>query len=486
MASHPERPAGDALRAAFDPETFRTLGHRLVDRLAEYLAQAETRELPVLPWTAPDEMLGRWQGEFPVEPAAPETLVEQLGRLIGDSHHLHHPRYTGHQVSVPLPTAALCDFVVALLNNGTAIYEMGPVGAVMERQLVHWMSRALGLGETADGIFTSGGSAGNLTALLGARQARAGFDIWSEGAHGGRPLALLVSEQAHYSIARAVQIMGWGQGGAVPVPVDAQYRLRPEALPVALAAAERDGRRVVAVVGSACSTSTGAFDPLEPIADFCAAHGLWFHVDGAHGASAALSPRYRELLRGIERADSVVWDAHKMMLVPSLATAVLFREGRHSYQTFAQEAAYLYARDQPPEWFNLGVRTLECTKDVMVAKLYLSLLVHGTRLFADHIDATFDLARRFARRISETPGFELATSPEANIVCFRHAPADLAPAERDALQTRIRRRLVESGRFYLVQTRLRDGIYLRTTLINSLTSDADLVALLDAVREAAR
>jgi L-2,4-diaminobutyrate decarboxylase len=176
------------------------------------------------------------------------------------------------------------------------------------------------------------------------------------------------------------------------------------------------------------------------------------------------------------------------MLVPSLVTAVLFREGRHSYQTFAQEASYLFApaHERPQEWFNLGVRTLECTKDVMVAKLYLSLLVHGTRLFADHIDATFDLARRFARRITETPGFELATSPEANIVCFRYAPVGLAPAERDALQTRIRQRLVESGRFYLVQTRLADGVYLRTTLINPLTSDADLAALLDAIRDDVR
>jgi L-2,4-diaminobutyrate decarboxylase len=274
--------------------------------------------------------------------------------------------------------------------------------------------------------------------------------------------------------------MGLGEAAVIPVAVDERFRLRPDALPEALAQA--GARRVIALVASAGSTATGAFDPLAPIADFCAAHGLWLHVDGAHGASAALSPSLRpRLLDGIERADSVVWDMHKMMLMPALVTAVLFRDGRHCYEAFAQEASYLFAgRDPRAEWMNLANRTLECTKRMMSLKVYATLQLLGTRCFADYVEHTFDLARRFAARIAAAPDFELAVEPDANIVCFRHVPP--GASDLDRLQQRIRQRIVESGRFFLVQTTLPRGLYLRTTLINPRTSEEALAALLDAVR----
>lgn len=198
------------------------------------------------------------------------------------------PRYVGHQVSAPLPQAALASLASALLNNGMAVYEMGPVATGMERAVLGWLASRLGLPASADGVLTSGGSVGNLTGLLAARNARAGFGIWKAGAQAGPPLAVLVSEEAHYSVRRAAQLMGLGEAGAVRVETDARYRLRPEALDAALAAATREGRRVFAVVASACSTATGAFDPLDQVADFCEPQGLWLHVDAAHGGSAAL------------------------------------------------------------------------------------------------------------------------------------------------------------------------------------------------------
>ncbi len=137
--------------------------------------------------------------------------------------------------------------------------------------------------------------------------------------------------------------MGWGAEGLIPVPVDERFKMRADALDGALRQAHASGRKVIAVSASSCSTATGAFDPLEPIADFCRQHGLWLHVDGAHGASASLTPKYRSLLAGIERADSVVWDAHKMLLMPALLTAVVFRNGSPSFHAFAQHASYLFA-----------------------------------------------------------------------------------------------------------------------------------------------
>lgn len=244
----------DSLRTAFDAETFRAQGHRVIDQLADYLAGATRGDaMPVLPWSDPAEMVAAWPPSFSDSPRA--GVDELLTRIVAQSNHLHHPRYVGHQVTAPLPLAALCDLVAALLNNGTAVYEMGPVSTAMERSLVRWMAGLLGFDQHADGIFTSGGSVGNLTALLAARQAYAGFDVWTRGAHAGPPLAVLASEQTHYCVQRAVQIMGWGREGVIAVPVDARFRLRVDALPEALHQAERAGRRVIAVVASAGSHS---------------------------------------------------------------------------------------------------------------------------------------------------------------------------------------------------------------------------------------
>jgi L-2,4-diaminobutyrate decarboxylase len=368
-----------------------------------------------------------------------------------------------------------------------AVYEMGPTATPAELAVVSWMAAQLGLPPTAGGCLTSGGSLGNLTALLAARQAHAGFDVWSAGVHGGAPLAVLCGAQAHYSVSRAVRIMGLGDQGAIAVDVDERYRVRPDALAAAYEHAESLGRRPIAVVASACSTGTGAFDPLPAIADFCASRGLWLHVDGAHGASAALSPRHRHLVAGIERADSITWDAHKMMAMPALLTGVLFRDGRRSYEAFAQEASYLFAAGRGEghaEWFNLGLRTLECTKRMMSTIVHASLTSYGVRTFRDYVERCFALGAELARHITDAPDFELTVPPDGNIVCWRYTPPGRDPARLDELQAAVRRRVLERGRFYILQTRLPPGTVLRATLMNPLTEDQDLTEMLDEIRAA--
>ena len=501
-------PAGDALHRAFDPELFRRDGHAAVDLLADYLRSAlEERRLPVVPWAPPQELLEAWPAAFPERGGTP--FAELVERAIAGSTHLHHPRFVGHQVTAPLPLAALAELVGALLNNGMAVYEMGPAATAMEHAVVRFLCGALKLGGNnvmygrardgveggaeggaaggPGGVLTSGGSLGNLTALLAARQARAGFDSWREGVRAGPPLAFLAGADVHYALARAAGIMGLGAEGLVRVPLDARRRLAPEALGPALDAATRAGRKVLGVVASAGSTPVGAFDPLEPIADFCAREGLWLHVDGAHGAAAALSPKHRGLVAGIGRADSVVWDAHKMLLIPALVTAVLFRDARHSWEPFAEEAPYLFPdrnREAGAEWFDVAHRTLECTKRMMAFELYAVLAAWGPALLGDYVTRCFDLGRRFGELLEETPDFELPVFPEANIVCFRYVPLG-RDDDLDAVQERVRRRLLEDGSFYLVQTRLDGAVHLRTTLIHPRTGESDLVELLDAIRRAA-
>ena len=459
----------------YDPDAFRALGHQFLDQLADHLAATRDAGSKVLRWQEPQDKLKSLPPlDGHSDPTAPLHLLQ---RLLAESNKLHHPRFVGHQVNPPLPLAALLGLVAGLLNNGMAVYEMGPLQTAMEQRVVDWMCQKLGYPATADGVLTSGGSIGNLTALLAARQAMPG-DAWQHGMQQG---AVLVSEQAHYCIDRAVRILGLGQDGVVRVPVDSQFRLRADALPAALQQAAARGRTVFAVVASACSTATGSFDPLPQIADFCRDHGLWLHADGAHGASYCLSPKHRHLLTGIERTDSVAWDAHKLLLMPALITGVLFRDGRRSYAPFAQEAGYLFAPEPRPH--DRGQRTLECTKRAMGSLLYTSLQTLGEAPFVQFLDHTMFLAAEFTAMLEAAPDFELACRPQANIVCFRHLPA--GGGDLDAHNRAVRERLLRDGRFYVVQATLPEGVYLRTTLINPRTTVDDLRELLDVIRELA-
>lgn len=465
-------------RAPFDPESFRALAHVMVDHLADYLQEVPAQ--PVIRSTPPEELLARFPGEFGESPG--EDLVQRLRSVLAHSMHVHHPRYLGHQVAAVVPGAVLAEMVAALLNNGMAIYEMGQMHTIMERQLLGFLARELGYPESAGGILTGGGSAGNLTALLAARQLKASNDIWREGQ--AERYAVLVSEESHYSVTRAVQIMGWGAEGVFGIPTGDDFAVRPEALGETLARARAAGRQVLAVVANACSTATGSFDPIDAMADFCAAEGLWLHVDGAHGASFVLSPAQRGLLAGIERADSVVWDLHKMMMLPATITAVLYKEASHAQAAFAQRASYLYAEEAPEEqWYNIGQRTLECTKRGMACVAHSVLHHYGLAVFREHLSHLVALTQSMAREIQAAPDFELACEPACNILCFRY----LDPAQQDSnqLQARLRSALLEAGAFYVVQATLRGQVYLRMTLVNPATRLADLQALLEEIRRLA-
>jgi L-2,4-diaminobutyrate decarboxylase len=469
----------DKLRAAFDPAVFRAQGHRVVDLLADYLSNATQGKMPVSLWLPPDKRATLWPATFP-DPNPERGVSEIVSEVLAQSIHLHHPRFLGHQVSVPLPMATLFDLVISMLNNGMAVYEMGAVMTVIERNLIQWMASQLGFPATADGVFTSGGSAGNLTALLAARQVKAGTDVWQ---HGSTPkLTVLGSAQSHYSIQRSLQVMGLGRDSFWPVEVDEHFRMLPSKLADAKKNAEANGRKVIAVVGSACSTATGSFDPLNEIADFCHKYNLWFHVDGAHGASIILSKKHRHLLAGVSRADSITWDAHKLMMMPSLCTAVIFREESRSYEAFAQEASYLFTnRDPREEWFNMASRTLECTKRAMGLKLYAALSMYGPSIFEEYIDAMIALSKTFADKIKSRSNFELAVEPACNIVCFRYKPRVVV--NLDVLQHKIKQQLMTEGSFYIVQTQLPQGLFLRTTILNPFTTEQDLEALLQSIEQ---
>lgn len=472
------------LTTAYSPDMFRQQGHALVDLLADHLTLAQSGESNTLKYVEPDQMLTHWQADFAqTTPADPVALWADVLR---HSIHLHNPRFMGHQVSAPLPIAALTSVLTSVLNNGQAVYEMGMTGNALERIVTDWMAAKLGYSPESGGLLTSGGTLANLTALLTARALITGtpdrpVDVWQEGTTDR--LAIMVSEEAHYCVDRAARIMGLGSAGIIKIPTNDRFQMRTDRLEAAFEQARADGLTIFAVVGSACSTSTGSYDDLAALADFCERHSLWFHADGAHGGAAALSDTYRPLLQGIERADSVVVDFHKMMMIPALVTGVFYKRDADAFRTFQQKAQYLWSDASAKDWFNSGKRAFECTKLMMSAKVYTVLRTYGEELIVQHVEQLYDLARDFAQYVQRQPGFELAVEPESNIVCFRYIGDETDPTQLNALNTAIRQQMLIDGRFYIVQTNLRGQVWLRVSIMNSLTTPEHLREMLNTVRE---
>ncbi|GGO74403.1 pyridoxal phosphate-dependent decarboxylase family protein [Nonomuraea cavernae] len=432
-----------------------------VRELAAYVDESQRGAVPVIRREPPRELAERLGLRDLIRDGGmtPGTYQEFLRTFLAEGTRLHHPAYLGHQSASPDFPAALADFIHGATNNPMAVYEMGAAAATVEFEVLRWMLAKVGL-PAGGGVLTHGGSLANLTALLAAR-ARVAPDAWENGVPDD--LVILAPPSAHYSVSRAASILGLGQRSLVPLETDALGRIDVSRLP------EISGKRVMALVASACATGTGLHDDLRTLGAWCRERGVWFHVDGAHGASALLSDRHRHLLDGIDQADSVIWDAHKMLRTSSLAAAVLVREEGDLDAAFRQQASYLFYGDQG---FDLIGRTVECTKAELGLKIFLNLAWRGERGLGDYVARQYATAHRFWELAARRPAFDLPYEPESNIVCFRYGDAD---------QAAIRERLLLDGSFHLTSTELGGARHLRVTVMAPATDDKILEALLDEI-----
>jgi len=455
----------DLLRKAYSPDDFRQQGHALVDRLADYLEGAA--DYPANPYATPDESLAEFR-ELLERRASAEEVFD---RVIERSVHLHSREYMGHQVVPPAPLSALSDVAASLLNTGMAVFEMGRPGTAMERLVMEQFAGLLRLSPTTGGFLTSGGSLANLTALLAARASHAPAQ---------RP-CLLVNEHAHYCIERAVRIMGWGDEGIVHVPTDTELRIRTELIDGIIAEAKERGLTPVAIVGSACTTGTGSYDRIAPLADAAERHGLWLHIDGAHGAAVRLDPGREHLVEGLERADSLTLDFHKMLMCPAITTGLFFRDGRKAYLTFRQRAEYLLTEKGADDWSNIARRSFECTKRMLSLRVFTLLSVYGPDVFRDYVVRVGELGAELGRMVKETVDLELFMPPDVNIVCFRFRNGSLNSVSTDAINSLIRDNLVRAGHTYIVETKIDGRTYLRCTVTNPFTTSGNLKKMLLSV-----
>jgi len=467
----------ELLENVYDPVDFQKRGHNLIDLLTNHLDnKINEKSVNAINWHSPEEELKFWK-DFLSNGNDANLFKEITTRTT----YVHHPHCIGHQVTPTAPITALTGMISSLLNNGTAVYEMGMSSNAIERIVTDLICKKIGFSESSRGFLTSGGTLANLTALLSARKAVLEEDVWNEGTQS--KIAIMVCEEAHYCVDRAAKIMGLGEKGIIRISASPNFQMNTALLEEKYQEAKANDIQIFAVVGSAPSTSTGMFDNLNEIGAFAEKYKLWFHVDGAHGGAGIFSKKYNHTVAGIHKADSVVIDGHKMMMMPGITTALLFKDGIHANATFSQKADYLLTESEHEDWYNSGKRTFECTKNMMGIHWYTLLKIYGEKVFEAYVTHLYDSGKLFAELIVEDSDFELALKPMSNIVCFRYSPHCIQKTELNSLNEKIRHTLLLNGEFYIVQTKLNGHHYLRVTIMNPFTNQIHFRNLLKKIKD---
>lgn len=458
---------------AYSPEEFQKDAPKVMAMISRELEASLTKEAPeTIKRYSPEEQLRFWQEDF--SSSGPVDLEGLMEKVMSRSINFHSKGYVGHQVAVTLPVTALTSAMMAYMNNCTTVYELGMAGNAMEKVVISHLAKKFGYNKGAAGFVVSGGSMGNLTALV---TARTSSGIPEKDYH---RLAVMVSGEAHYSVERAAKIMGIPSENIIKIPVGEDFGIRTELLDRTYEQAAAEGKMVFCVIGCACTTSVGAFDDLEAIADFAQRRQLWFHVDGAHGGAVIFSEKYKPLIKGIERSDSLIVDFHKMMMTPPLSTALIYNAGNRKVNEFSPKAAYLWQDQLSEEWWNSAKHTLECTKPITILHTYAIMRLYGDEIYRQNVDMLFDMGKQFAQMIKAEKNMELALEPRSNIVCFRYMPEH---GDADEVNRRVAEKLLEDGAYYVVSTRVGGKFYLRVTIMNPFTDEGVLRNLIARVKE---
>jgi glutamate/tyrosine decarboxylase-like PLP-dependent enzyme len=465
-----------------DWESFRGLAHQMVDQMLD--AQRTVRERPV--WRPiPKGVEARFREDRPIEGAGAESAYSDFVELVlpyptGND----HPRFWGWAGGTGSPMGMMAEMLAAGMNSVSGIFNDG--AARVERQVVDWMKEALGMPADASGVFTSGGSVANVIGLAVGRDARSGYDVTGRGV-GAEPgkLVLYASSETHSSIFKSAKLLGLGQDAVRVVPVDDRLEMDLPALEAMIARDREHGLRPFAVVGTAGTINTGSVDDLDGIADIAAREGLWFHVDGAFGAIAALSPETRGLVSGLARGDSLAFDFHKWMYVPYEAGCVMIRNVSDHRVSFSVQAAYLdpLARGPGAQPESTNQRSPQLSRGFKALKVWMTLKEHGFEKFGRLVAQNVRQARYLGALVEAEPRLELMAPVALNVVAFRFARQDLDSDLLDAVNQELLMRIQEQGIAVPSSTRVGGRFTVRVCICNhrSRREDFDLL-----VREAVR
>ena len=402
------------------------------------------------------------------------SLVRDIQR---SSLHLSHPHFAAQQVAAPIPAAALVESVVAALNQSLAVWDMSPLATPIDRDVINDFKRLFGYPRAADGSFVPGGAFSNLTALLVARDA-----LEPRASKSGQArIGLIVGEQAHYSVARSAAILGLGRNAVFRVPLNPEFSTDTGRADEAFAAARKAGFHKFILIGSSGSTPTGSFDDLVALRQIATKYKAWLHVDAAHGGGLAFSRKYHQRLTGIDRADSITFDPHKMMFMPLSAGGMLVRNGAHLVRPLQEQAPYLFGSKR--RWPDIGQVTIACSQRFDALKTWIIWRAYGSKVWDTLGTHVCDVAQAAFHYCEESRVLAPVHQPQSNIFCFRLRREHGRDADRR--HWAIKEEINESGFAYISSTVLGGRRVLRLVVMNPRTTADHIRAILRRVEEIA-
>jgi glutamate/tyrosine decarboxylase-like PLP-dependent enzyme len=464
---------------ALSPEQIRELGRAALDRIAAYYEGLPCR--PILVPTTSDALRAALDEPLPQAGMDFGAILEALeATVFRYSRHNAHPRFFGYISSPGTPVNAIGSMLQSALNINVTCWRSGPAATEIEHVTVNWLKEMLGYPEDAVGLFTSGGSMANFTGIAAALAAKAPVNVTREGVAAiGAPMCLYVSEEGHFSVAKAAGMLGLGEAWVRRVRVDRQMHIDLADLDRLVAADRAAGRIPFCVVANAGTTATGAVDPLGEVSDYARAQGLWLHVDAAYGGFAALAPSARHLFDRIGEADSVALDPHKWLYLPVGCGCVLYKDPAAARAAFSHAADYTRAigleRDEAFAFWDYGP---ELSRPFRALDLWLLIKFAGVGRLAEAIEQNIACARHFAGLVDASDDFEMLAPAELSVFCFRYKHAS------DADHERILVNLQRAGSTYLSNATVHGRFALRGCVLNYRTTERDMEQVLDDVRRA--
>lgn len=466
----------------FSPDTLRAWGGAAVERLARYLETVESR--PVLARTKPGELVAQFPACAPEEPEPWEAIERDLDRLVEPNlTHWQHPGFMAYFATNGSVPGIVGETLAAGYNQVGILWRTSPASNEMEQAMVRWLANLVGLPAEFDGQLADTASAASLIALAAARE-QAFPDVRKTGLAGLPPAVVYGSELAHSSIDKACVVLGLGISGLKKVPTDAEHRMDVAALEAAIAADRAAGRRPIAVVATAGTTSVASVDPLPAIAALCRREGLWMHVDAAYAGAAASLPEKRPLFAGWEEADSIVWNPHKWLFLPLECTGLFFRRMERVRRAFSVVPTYL----ETPEG-SAGVREymdygIQLGRRFRALKTWILMRTFGAKALRERLRSHVDLALRLEERLRAEPDVEVLAPVLFSVVVFRFAPAGLSEPERDALNQRVLEAVNREGRSFISHGVVKGKYALHAAVGSLRTEERHLDAFLESLRAA--
>lgn len=476
-------------------------GRRVLSETLDHLYGYASRRV----WSGAtlSELDGLFDEPLPRKGRDPLSVLRECRRKVfRHSMQMSHPRLFGLFNPAPLPVAALAELPAAFLNQSVDAWKAAPAATHLESRLIRWMNDLIGFGPAAFGVFTSGGGIANLVALKMARDRTLGPGARATGAArrlAGR-LRVYASREAHFSVARSLDVLGLGERALVRIAVDRSMKMRPADLASAIAADRRRGSVPVAVVATAGTTNTGTIDPLAEVGRIARREGVHYHIDAAYGGALIFSERHRDRLAGLGLADSVTIDPHKWLFQPFSLGALFVRDGRRLNASFRVEPGYLRKDlEIEPGRLDFYHYSVEGSRSFRGLKFWFTLKTLGSRGLGDLVDRTMEVARHLEGEVRRQECFEPFESPvELASVCFRYLPdwarpmpaaARRAAAARKRLnrvQLRIQQAIEKGGSAWFPPILLRGAVYFRFGIFNYRTTRQDVDAVLALIRRTAR